>query len=124
MEKKFGLLIGSLIILLMFFKGAELSRLLLLILTFLLVILLTISFFFPFVLKPIVKQWLNLSTLLAKITNPLIMFAIFFIIFMPLGILFRFIKKDILDITISKKKNTYWYDRNDIFNPDSMRNQF
>ena len=57
---------------------------------------------------PVKTFWLKFSIYLAKILNPIILFIIYLICFVPIGIYYKLINKKNLNTTIDKKSKTYW----------------
>ncbi len=53
------------------------------------------------------NMWFKLGQMLGLIINPLIMAAIFFLIFTPIGFFMRFINRDELEIHVANKRS-YW----------------
>ena len=92
--------------------------------SFLSITLLLISFFYPILLKPFNYIWFKLGELLGMIISPIILGAIFFLIFVPVSLFFFIIKRDVLKIK-QKEKLSYWTKR-DVFeiNSESYRDQF
>ena len=90
---------------------------------------LIISFLFLFlgllnskILTPFNKLWFRFGLFLGKIISPIIMGVIFFLVVTPIGLLMRFFGKDVLDLKLNKKKNSYWIEKD---GPKSkMKNQF
>ena len=73
------------------------------------------------ILTPLNRLWFKFGLLLGKFISPIIMGIIFFIVVTPIGIIMRFLKKDLLNLKFNKKK-TYWIDKK---GPKSkMKNQF
>ena len=56
-------------------------------------------------LTPLNKLWFKFGLLLGKFISPLIMGIIFFIVVTPIGIIMRLLRKDLLNLKYSKKKN-------------------
>lgn len=82
------------------------------------------SLFAPAMLKPLNKAWFYFGLLLHRIVNPLVMFAIFAVVFVPAGLLMR-IWHDPLRSKRAKDAATYWIDRPAEPNTTkSMTNQF
>tara|TARA_Y100000591_G_C21588226_1_gene571787 strand:- start:95 stop:493 length:399 start_codon:yes stop_codon:yes gene_type:complete len=74
------------------------------------------------VLTPINLIWIKFGILLGRFIAPFVMGAIFFFVVTPIGVLMRILKKDLLNLKIDKKKNSYWINRT---GPKSkMKNQF
>ena len=90
---------------------------------------LIISFLFLFlgllnskILTPLNKLWFRFGLFLGKMISPIIMGVIFFLVVTPIGFLMRFFGKDVLNLKLNKKKNSYWIEKD---GPKSkMKNQF
>jgi hypothetical protein len=87
-------------------------------------LLLATSLLAPNLLKPLNIAWFKFGMLLHKIVNPLVMFLMFAIAFVPMGLLMRLVY-DPLRLKRPSGVDTYWLD------PDpaeiklrSMKNQF
>ena len=73
------------------------------------------------ILAPLNKIWFKFGILLGRIVSPLIMGIIFFLVVTPVGLIMRFLGKDVLNLKYSKNKS-YWIKKN---GPESkMKNQF
>ena len=73
------------------------------------------------VLTPLNKIWFRFGILLGKIISPLVMAIIFFFVVTPIGLLMRFIGKDVLNLKFNNDKS-YWVEKK---GPKSkMKNQF
>ena len=73
------------------------------------------------ILSPLNKIWFKFGIFLGKIVSPLVMGLIFFVVVTPIGILMRFLNKDLLNLKFNKS-STYWIEKN---GPKSkMKNQF
>ena len=73
------------------------------------------------ILTPLNKLWFKFGIFLSKIIAPLIMGIIFFLVVTPIGLIMRFLGKDVLNLKYNKKKS-YWIEKN---GPKSkMKNQF
>ena len=72
-------------------------------------------------LSPLNKIWFKFGLFLGKIISPMVMGLIFFFVVTPIGILMRFLKKDLLNLKLNNNKS-YWIEKNE---PKSkMKNQF
>jgi hypothetical protein len=79
----------------------------------------------PFVLKPLNYVWLKLGLLLHAITNPIILGALFYLVFTPFALVFRMMGKDFLRLHFDTEAKSYWLPRNPPGPPpESMINQF
>jgi hypothetical protein len=75
------------------------------------------------ILRPLNKLWMGFGLVLGMIVSPIVMGAIFFIIFTPIGILMRFFGRDELLLQF-KTKPSYWTKRNEDIHSNSFRSQF
>jgi hypothetical protein len=66
--------------------------------------------------------WYKFGQMLNKIISPIVLFGLYFLIFFPIGILLKIVKKDVLGLKINKKLTTYWVtpDKNKL----NMKEQF
>jgi hypothetical protein len=72
-------------------------------------------------LTPLNKIWFKFGIFLGKFFSPLIMGLIFFFVVTPIGLLMRFIGKDVLNLKFNNDKS-YWVEKK---GPKSkMKNQF
>ena len=73
------------------------------------------------ILTPLNKIWFKFGIFLGKIFSPLIMALIFFFIVTPIGLIMRFMGKDVLNLKFNDSKS-YWAEKK---GPKSkMKNQF
>ena len=61
-------------------------------------------------LTPLNKLWFKFGILLGSIVSPIVMGAVFFIVVTPVGLIMRFLGKDLLRINKNKTIPTYWID--------------
>lgn len=88
-------------------------------------IFLLASLFAPTILAPLNKVWFKFGLLLHHIVNPIIMAVMYFIVFAPVALVLKIMKKDLLRLRLDKKATTYWVERKPPGpEPESMRNQF
>ncbi len=83
-----------------------------------------LAFIRPELLLPLNKLWMGLGFLLGMIVSPIVLGAIFFLIFTPIGLLMRLVGRDELRLKpiIS---SSYWKVRNPKGpTADSFKNQF
>jgi len=62
----------------------------------------------PNALKPVYIIWMKLASVLSWINTRLILCLIFYLVFMPIGLVLRLCGKDLLDRKIQKESNSYW----------------
>ena len=85
------------------------------------VIFLILGILNSIVLTPLNKLWFKFGIFLGKIVSPIIMGIIFFLVVTPIGLLMRFIGKDVLNLKFNSHKS-YWVEKK---GPKSkMKNQF
>jgi hypothetical protein len=83
------------------------------------------TLFVPGVLQPLNRAWMAFALLLHKVTSPIILGAMFFGLFAPVGLVFRWRKRDVLRQRFDKSAGSYWIPR---VPPgptgDSLKNQY
>lgn len=79
---------------------------------------------YPKILRPLNILWTKLGLLLHKITNPIILSAIFFLVITPIAVLMRLIRQDPLRRKFTPHASSYWIPREAPKETDSMKNQF
>lgn len=85
---------------------------------------LVISLVAPKALAPLNRAWSALGMLLHKVTNPILLGILFYLVFTPFGWLLRLMGKDFLRLTWSTG-GSYWIAREPPGpEPESMSNQF
>ena len=87
------------------------------------VVFFLITFFKSEILTPLNKLWMCFGLILGMIVSPIVMGAIFFIIFTPIGALMRLFGRDELLLQF-KTKPSYWTKRNVDIQSNSFRRQF
>ena len=58
-------------------------------------------------LTPLNKLWFKFGILLGSIASPIVMGAVFFVVVTPIGVIMRFLGKDLLKLKIYKNFDTY-----------------
>jgi hypothetical protein len=87
-------------------------------------VLAALSFLAPKLLKPLNVVWFKFGLLLHRIVNPLVMFIMFVVVFVPAGLIMR-IWHDPLRSKRGTAGSTYWRPRKaDADKTASMANQF
>jgi hypothetical protein len=83
-----------------------------------------LSVFAPTLLRPLNLLWFRLSLSLHRVVNPIVMFTIFAVVFVPGGILMRLLR-DPLQRRRDPDRRSYWVERTENNRvPASMRHQF
>ncbi|MFH1621875.1 MAG: hypothetical protein ABIA97_01995 [Candidatus Omnitrophota bacterium] len=91
-----------------------------------LVLLLLITYFIKkdFVIK-FYHVWMRCVSVIGMIITGILMILIFYLIFTPVGIFLRIIRKDVLHLKQDKKLKTYWIDKPQItFEKTNYEKQF
>lgn len=66
---------------------------------------------------------IKLGDLMHQVTSPVILGGLFFLVFTPLGLILKFLKKDVLDLSFPNRSlSTYWIESSDL--PTNMKDQF
>ena len=73
-------------------------------------------------LTPLNKLWMKFGIFLGSIISPFVMGVVFFMVVTPIGLIMRFLGKDLLRIKKSKFVSTYWISRGEQNN--TMKRQF
>ncbi len=83
------------------------------------------ALFVPRVLSPFNSMWTKLGLLMHRITNPIVMAAIYYGVLTPVGLVIRISGKDLLNLRRDPAASTYWLVRHD-HRPasEAMRDQF
>ncbi len=78
----------------------------------------------PVFLNPFSKAWMKLGEIMGKISSPLVLGVIYFVLITPISLLFQIFGRDALRLK-KENVNSYWIDRvpPDI-SKDSFKNQF
>lgn len=120
-EKGFGIVFSIFFFILsiyLFFYNIDIS----LIFAFIGIIFLLISIIKPIIFKYPNYFWHKLSIILNKITSPIIMFFIYSVSILPIGVILKIIGKDSTIKKIDPKEKSYWITRTD--KNSSMKDQF
>lgn len=105
--KKFGLTIGTVLLIIsaaMFYYSSELKF------QFGIagLVLIILGYVFPKILLPFQKVWMGLALVLGFIMSRLILTLLFYLVITPIGLIAKLAKKDFLDLSINKTKESYW----------------
>tara|TARA_B100000941_G_C28492488_1_gene548814 strand:- start:474 stop:845 length:372 start_codon:yes stop_codon:yes gene_type:complete len=73
-------------------------------------------------LTPLNKSWIKFGEFLGRIIAPIVMALVFFGVLTPISLLVRLFGKDLLNLKLENKKNSYWIKRDKKIG--SMRKQF
>lgn len=65
----------------------------------------------PRLLTPLNRVWFHFGNLLARIVTPIVLGVIFFLTVMPIGLIMRLARKDLLRLRPAPDQDTYWLPR-------------
>lgn len=77
---------------------------------------------YPRILAPLNKAWMAFGHVLGWINSRIILGIVFFVVVMPIGLVMRLFGKDLLRMRPSSA--SYWIQRGQPLDPQSLRNQF
>jgi len=66
------------------------------------------SFVFRKLLKPLYALWMKFALVLSWINTRLILIILFYLVFTPIGLILKLLRKDLLDKKIIKAEKSYW----------------
>jgi hypothetical protein len=79
----------------------------------------------PRLLRPLNDAWSKFGLLLHRFINPIVMAALFFGVFLPIGLLLRIFGKTFFQLKFDKTAESYWISREQPAPPPGgMRKQF
>ncbi|MEW6055378.1 MAG: SxtJ family membrane protein [Bdellovibrionota bacterium] len=79
----------------------------------------------PVLLRQLNKLWTRFGFLLQKITNPIVMGVLFYVLVTPVALVLRVLGKDPLKRSFDKQAKSYWVKHQTLGTPkQTMRNQF
>lgn len=73
--------------------------------------LLVSGLFLPKILSPIYKLWMGLAGILGWVNTRILLGLIFYLVFTPIGLIMRILRRDVLKRTVDPSVDTYWVDR-------------
>ena len=62
----------------------------------------------PVLLKPLQKAWMTLAVILGWVMTRVILTVLFYLVFMPIGLIGRLFGKQFLDQTTDRSATSYW----------------
>jgi hypothetical protein len=68
------------------------------------------------------QGWIKLGGFLGLINSKIIILFLFYAVFLPIGLILKIFKKDLLRKKLDKSASSYFIDRN--YSPQDMKNQF
>ena len=88
-------------------------------------ILISIGFLYPGLLRPFNLIWFKFGLLLHRIASPLIMAFLFATTIIPIGLIMKVLKKDLLNLNFDPEVDSYWIFREpSVRPPEEFKNQF
>ena len=72
----------------------------------------------PLTLRPVYHIWMRFGLIMSKITTPLILGILFYLVLTPVGIVMRIFKNDPMSRNIDRTKNSYRKNRDESINTD------
>lgn len=78
----------------------------------------------PVLLNPIYKFLLFISHIIGWINTRILLCAIYYLVFSPIGLVLRIFRKDPLDRKFDRGKSSYWVLRDEKFDPVSYERQW
>ncbi len=76
----------------------------------------------PKSLERLNRLWFKFGLLLGKVMEPVIMTAIFVVVFVPFGVMIRIFKPNLLSLKSDQSVKTYWVSKDNV--GTDMKNQF
>jgi len=68
------------------------------------------------------QSWIKFGDFIGKINSKIIILVLFYLVFLPIGILLKICRKDLLGKKINQSAKSYFIDREK--QPEAMENQF
>ncbi|HHL71593.1 MAG TPA: hypothetical protein ENJ29_03690 [Bacteroidetes bacterium] len=79
----------------------------------------------PVVLKPLYSLWMSFAVVMGFVMTRVILTLLFSIVFVPVGLMIRLLRKDPLNERIEPSAKTYWHKRDPSeFDPRSAAKQY
>jgi len=69
------------------------------------------AFAFPSLLRPLNHLWSKLGLLLHRVISPIVMVALYFIVFTPIGLVLRACDRNFFRLKFDKDAASYWLSR-------------
>lgn len=73
-------------------------------------LLAALAIFAPMLLQSVHRNWMRIGLLISKVTTPILMGVIFFLVIMPVGIIIRLAGRDLLHRKLESSTDTYRVD--------------
>jgi hypothetical protein len=89
------------------------------------IIFLALAQFTPKILHPLNYIWTLFGFLMSKITNPIFLCLVYFLVITPTGLMLRLFGKDILRLKLNGQEESFWIDKEESrTTQESMKVQF
>ena len=76
-------------------------------------------------LRPFYRQWMKVAHFIGSVITGLVLSALFYLVFAPVGILLRLLRKDLLDRKADHAVNSYWIKKEQVdFDKNHYTRQF
>jgi len=88
-------------------------------------LVLVLSFFAPIILKPLYKVTRTVGDAIGWVNTRILLSIIFYVIFTPIGILSRLLRKDLLGKRLNKDAKSYWNEKDKgVFTKEQYERQY
>ena len=67
----------------------------------------------PLSLRPVYRGWMKVGLLISKVTTPIVLGIVFYLVFVPVGIIFRVLKYDPMKRKFESSSDSYRIDKSD-----------
>ena len=83
------------------------------------------GFFLPLILKPVYIAWMKLAYVLSWFNTRLLLVIIYILLFTPVSLILKLLRKDLIGIRIDRTAGSYWRkkEKNE-FNPADYERQY
>ena len=88
------------------------------------IIIIGLGYIYPKIFKPIYTLWMFIPVFMSFFLTPLILFLLYFLLFIPIGLIYKILKISFLDKRIDTEKKSYWSVIEIDNNTESIENQF
>ena len=75
-------------------------------------------------LKPFYARWMKVAHMIGQVVTTALLTLIFYLVFAPVGIILRMLRKDLLDRAIEPQAPTYWKKKKAVADRDRYTKQF
>ena len=72
------------------------------------IVLALLGFTFYKILMPLQKAWMAFAVVMGFVMSRIILAIVFYAVVTPIGLIFRILRKDILDQRIDRERESYW----------------